>query len=276
MHPHERHSTNPFALLRSLWQHRQLIVVFTKREIISRYRGSMIGLAWSVIIPILLLTVYTFVFSFVFKTRWGVGIPEGRTFFAVVLFVGLIIYNLFAEMLSRGPNLIVNNTNYVKKVIFPLEILPVVSLCSALFQALISFGVLFVAMLIFNGSLHASILFLPLVILPFLIMALGFSWILAALGVFVRDLSQVMSIIVMMLMFLSPVFYPLTAVPPNLRNWLMLNPITDIINQARNVVIFGQAPDWQNLLIYTGISLLFAWFGFWWFQKTRQGFADVL
>lgn len=248
----------------------------TRREVVGRYRGSIMGLAWSFFNPILMLVVYTFVFSVVFKARWGTGVEESQTGFAIVLFVGMIVYGLFAEMVNRAPMLILSNVNYVKKVLFPLEILPVVSMSAALFHALISSCVLLAAILLINGCIAWTALLFPLVILPLLIATLGIAWFLASAGVFVRDVGQTIGIFTTVLMFVSPVFYPISALPEKFQIWLMLNPLTFVIEQSRAVMIFGKMPDWAGLGIYTAASLLMAWSGFWWFQKTRKGFADVL
>jgi lipopolysaccharide transport system permease protein len=161
-------------------------------------------------------------------------------------------------------------------VVFPLEILPVVGLGAALFHSLISLGVLLVAVLLINGGLMWTSVFFPLVILPLLIATLGIAWFLVSLGVFVRDVGQITSFLTMLLMFMSPVFYPVSALPAKFQFWLMLNPLTFVIEQSRAVIIFGKLPDWTGLGIYTIASLVVAWTGFWWFQKTRKGFADVL
>lgn len=276
INPHAHHPTSLAALTRSLWRHRDLITQMTKREVVGRYRGSIMGLAWSFFNPILMLVVYTFVFSVVFKAKWGVGSDESQTSFAIVLFVGLIVYGLFAEMVNRAPGLILSNVNYVKKVIFPLEILPVIGLGAALFHTLISLGVLLAAILLIKGSLAWTAIFFPLIILPLLIATVGVSWFLASLGVFVRDVGQTVGIFTSVLMFVSPVFYPISSLPEKFQIWLMLNPLTFIIEQSRAVMVFGKLPDWRGLGIYTAASLALAWAGFWWFQKTRKGFADVL
>lgn len=275
INPHADHRTSLAALGRSLWRHRELIAQMARREVIGRYRGSVMGLAWSFFNPILMLVVYTFVFSVVFKARWGTG-SESQTGFAVVLFVGMIVYGLFAETVNRAPLLILSNVNYVKKVIFPLEILPVAGMGAALFHTIVSLCVLLAAILLINGSLAWTAIFFPLVILPLLIATLGIAWFLASLGVFVRDAGPTIVIITTAMMFLSPVFYPVSALPEKFQAWLMLNPLTFIIEQSRAIMIFGKLPDWSGLGIYTVVSLLLAWAGFWWFQKTRKGFADVL
>lgn len=264
------------ALTKSLWRNRQLIAQMTKREVVGRYKGSIMGLLWSFINPLLLLVMYTFVFSVVFKARWGVGGNETKTQFAIVLFVGMIVHSLFAEVLNRAPMLILSNVNYVKKVIFPLEILPVISMGAALFHSVVSLLVLFIAFAIFNGYMHWTVIFTPVVLLPLIILTLGLAWALASLGVFLRDVGQTIGLATTVILFCAPVFYSITALPEALRPWMMGNPITFPIEQARAVIVFGQLPNWIGLLIYLAISILVAWMGYAWFQKTRKGFADVL
>ncbi|QBP73982.1 ABC transporter permease [Herbaspirillum huttiense] len=274
--PHAAPSLSPLALLRSLVRHRGLLVQMTKREVVGRYKGSALGVAWSFFNPIFMLVVYTIVFSQIFKSRWGSGGDESQTQFAVVLFVGMIVLNLFSEVINRAPHLIVQNVNFVKKVVFPLEILPLVSLGAAVFHGLISLSVLLLAFVTFNGFLHWTLVFTPLVLLPFLLVIAGLTWTLAALGVFLRDLGQTVAIATTVLTFLSPVFYPVDAVPGKLRTLIMLNPLTFIIEQARNVLIWGRLPDWTGLAIYLLASMVLAWLGYACFQKSRKGFADVL
>ena len=276
INPHAAHPTSLAALGQSLWRNRQLIVQMIRREVVGRYKGSIMGLAWSFFNPVFMLAVYTFVFSVVFKARWGIGGDESKTQFAVVLFVGMIVHGLFAEVLNRAPGLILGNVNYVKKVVFPLEILPVISMGAALFHSIISLGVLLIAFILFNGYLHWTAIFIPLVLLPLVILTLGLAWILASLGVFLRDVGQTIGIITTVMMFLSPVFYPITALPEEFRPWLMANPLTFIIEQAREVLIWGRLPDWAGLGTYTFAATVLAWAGYAWFQKTRKGFADVL
>lgn len=276
MNPHAPQPTSLPALARGLWQNRQLIAQMTRREVVGRYKGSAMGLAWSFFNPVLMLAVYTFVFSVIFKSRWGVSGDESKSQFALVLFVGMIVHGLFAEVLNRAPGLILSNVNYVKKVVFPLEILPVISMGAALFHSLVSLGVLLIAFAIFNGYLHWTAVFTPLVMLPLVILTLGLAWLLASLGVFLRDVGQFTGIVTTVMLFLAPIFYPVTALPEEFRPWLMANPLTFIIEQAREVLIWGRLPDWTGLGIYTLAATVVAWAGYTWFQKTRKGFADVL
>ena len=277
MNPHAAQPTSIMALARSLWRNRQLIVQMTKREVVGRYQGSAMGLAWSFLNPVFMLVVYTFVFSEIFKSRWGgIGGDDSKTQFAVVLFVGMIVLSLFSEVLNRAPGLILSNVNYVKKVVFPIEILPVIAMGAALFHSFISLGVLLAAFALFNGYLHWTAVFTPLVLLPLVILTMGLAWMLASLGVFLRDVGQTIGIITTVLMFLSPVFYPITAVPERFHPIIMANPLTFIIEQAREVLIWGHLPNWLGLGTYTLAAVAIAWAGYAWFQKTRKGFADVL
>lgn len=277
VNPHASHSISPLALARSLWRNRYLIMQMTRREVVGRYKGSVMGLAWSFFNPVFMLVVYTFVFSEVFKIRWGeVDSGDSKTQFAIILFVGMIVLGFFSEVMGRASTLIVGNANYVKKVVFPLEVLPIIAVGAALVHSLISVIVLLGAYVFFNGSLHWTAMLLPFVLLPLLILTAGVGWILASLGVYLRDISQTIGVITTVLTFLSPVFYPVTAVPEKFRGFIMANPLTFIIEQTREVLIWGHVPDWIGLGIYAATTTVFAWIGYVWFQKTRKGFADVL
>jgi lipopolysaccharide transport system permease protein len=275
--PHAAQPVSLSSLVRSLWHNHQLIAQMTKREVVGRYKGSAMGLAWSFFNPVFMLIVYTFVFSEIFKSRWSsAGGEESKTLFAVLLFVGMIVLSLFSEVINRSPTLILSNTNYVKKVVFPIEILPIVAMCAALFHTLISIGVLLMAFIFFNGYIHWTAVFFPLVLVPLIILTTGLAWMLASIGVFLRDVGQTIMIITTVLTFLSPVFYPVAAVPTWFRPFIMANPLTFIIEQAREVLIWGHLPDWQGLITYSFAATAIAWAGYAWFQKTRKGFADVL
>lgn len=265
----------PLEMVTSLWCNRSLIHASAKREVLGRYRGSALGLLWSFFNPLFMLTVYTFVFSVVFNARWG-GASSSKVEFALVLFAGLIVFNLFAECIGRAPSLILSNPNYVKKVVFPLEILPFVALLAALYHVLISLGVWLAAYIVLFGVPHATVFVLPMVILPFTLFIMGLSWALASLGVFLRDVSQFIGVVVTTLMFLSPIFYPASALPESYRHLLYLNPLTPAIEMTRDVLFWGKLPDFTMLAIYWLGTAVIAWLGFAWFQKTRKGFADVL
>lgn len=268
-------SASPIEMFDSLWRNRELIKASTKREVLGRYRGSVMGLLWSFFNPVFMLAVYTFFFSEVFKARWSTG-NESKTEFALVLFAGLIVFNLFAECINRAPGLILSNPNYVKKVVFPLEILPFVGLLSTLYHMLISLVVWLAAYMILFGIPHPTALYLPLIVLPLVLFIMGLSWALASLGAYLRDVGQFIGVVTTVLMFLSPVFFPATALPEAYRHLLYLNPLTPVIEQTRAVLYFGESPDFMMLVFYWLATFIIACLGFAWFQKTRKGFADVL
>lgn len=268
-------SASPREMLASLWRNKGLIRNLVHREVVGRYKGSMLGIFWSLATPIFMLLVYTFVFSVVFKARWGGG-SDSRTEFALVLFAGLILFNLFSECISRAPGLILANVNYVKKVVFPLEVLPWVSMGSALFHFFVSLGVWLMAHLILYGTPHWHAILLPLVLLPLILFVMGLSWTLASLGVYLRDVGQIIGVIITVLMFLTPIFYPASALPEAYQNLMLLNPLTLPIEMGRDLLYWGRLPKLSSLTIYTCASCAFALLGFAWFQKTRKGFADVV
>jgi len=270
-----RESASPLALARSVARNRDLLKGLVAREVVGRYRGSVMGLLWSFFNPILMLAVYTFVFSYVFKARWSGG-DGSKTEFALVLFAGLMVFNMFAECCNRAPLLVTGNAGYVKKVVFPLEILPIVSLGSSLFHLLVSLVVWLVFYAVFVGMPPATALFLPLAVLPLVLMTLGFSWVLASLGVYLRDVAQVIGVVTLVLMYLSPIFYPVSIMPEQYRPFMNISPLTSTVEQVRNVLMWGKGLDWGTWSISMAVGVMLAWLGFAWFQKTRRGFADVL
>ncbi|WP_424193895.1 ABC transporter permease [Ampullimonas aquatilis] len=270
------YSSNPLEIIISLRKNRHLILQMSKREIIGRYRGSLVGLAWSFFNPVLMLIIYTFVFSIVFQSRWGHLQNESRTDFAIILFVGLIVHGLFAECINLAPSLITTNVNYVKKVVFPLEILPWITLANAFFHATISLAVLLTAQLIFNQRIPNTIILFPFVVLPLILGTMGLAWFLSALGVYLRDIGQITNMLTTIMLFVSAVFFPLTALPEKYQYLLGLNPLAFLIEASRKVLIFGEVPNLSVWLMNLLLGILFASLGFAWFQKTRKGFADVL
>jgi len=262
----------PLALL---WRYRVLLRHMTWREISSRYRESVLGTVWAVINPLLMLSIYTFVFGYIMKSRWP-GQGDNKLLFAVTLFAGLIVNTLFAETVNRCTTVITENANYVKKVVFPLEMLPLVVLGSAVFHAVVSLAILVVANVFVGTGLHWSMILLPVVIGPILLTSAGIGWILASLGVYLRDASQVVGFLTALLMFLSPIFYPVTAFPEHMRPYLFLNPLTLPVVEVRQVAIEGVPPHWWSVLAAYGIGLVVAGIGLWFFERTRRGFADVV
>lgn len=253
---------------------RRLLKNLVIREIQSRYRGTFFGFAWLIAYPVLMMGVYSFVFGGVFKSRWMNQGSMGE--FVIMLFCGLIIFTIFSEVANRAPSMITGNPNYVKKVVFPIELLPLVSLGAAFFNSIISFAILCLLILIVNFDIPWTAAIAPLILLPLLLMTAGVSWGLAALGVFFRDLSQIVGIVTSMMLFLSPVFFAVSSAPEAARWLLNFNPLTYPIEEMRHVLIMGQYPNWGHLGAYLVSAMAVAWAGLWVFQRSRPAFADVL
>ena len=268
------HSASLGAVFGSLWSHRGLWWQLVRRDVAGRYRGSLFGSIWAFLNPLLMLTLYTVVFGVFLKTRWAGA--DNSLQFSVVLFAGLIVFNLFAECLNRAPALITQHVNYVKKVAFPLELLPWMVVGTALFHA----GVSLLVWLCFStwvyGVVHWTMVFVPLVVAPLLLMVVGLVWLISSLGVYVRDIGQFIGVVTAFVMFMCPIFYPLESLPPLFQSLMTANPLTFIIQQMRLVMIAGQMPDFGGLALYTLCAVAFAWLAFAWFQRAREGFADVL
>jgi lipopolysaccharide transport system permease protein len=269
------HGHDPFDLVRSAWSHRALIRRLARHDIAARYRGSVLGGMWALFHPLLMLVVYAFVFGKVFGAKWRVG-DATQSDFTVALFAGLLAYNLFAECVNRAPSLILSNPSFVTKVVFPLELLPLVVLAGALFNFVIGFFVWLAFHALVIGSPPLTVLLLPLALLPLLALAAGLTWLLASLGVFLRDAAQVVGILTTALLFLSPVFFPVSALPEPYRSLILWNPLAVPIEWVRALMMWGQVPDVGLFLARLGLTLMFAWLCFAWFQFTRKGFADVV
>ncbi|WP_123042253.1 ABC transporter permease [Cohnella candidum] len=266
---------NPYLHFRQMWSHRELILQLTKREISSRYKGSYLGILWTFVTPILMISIYTFVFSGVFKARWPAG-SSSKMEFALIIFCGLIAFNIFSELISKAPGLILTNVNYVKKVVFPLEILPVVLLGSALIQGIISMFILIIVQLFVTGVINWTIILMPVVLLPIMLMSLGIGWFLSSLGVFLRDIGHIIGVGLTALMFLSPIFYPISSIPNGIKILYVLNPLTYVVEDLRRVMIWGNTPDWLSWFVSLFIGFIISFAGLVWFQKTKKTFADIL
>jgi lipopolysaccharide transport system permease protein len=267
---------NPIALGARIWRYRDLAWQLTWREVTGRYRSSLLGFGWSFITPLVTLSAYTFVFGVVFRARWPQSTSGGLTEFGLALFAGLVAFTFFAECLTRAPGIITASPNYVKRVVFPLEVLPVSVVGSALFHAGVSAVVLVVAHQVLQGVVAWTALLLPIVFVPLVLLALGMTWFFASVGVFFRDAAHTVVLVSQVLMFMTPVFYPVQAVPESLRPLLQLNPLTALIDNTRRVTVQDMPPDWPALGIALIFSSLVAVFGYAWFASTKRAFADVI
>ncbi|PZU29973.1 MAG: sugar ABC transporter permease [Stenotrophomonas sp.] len=264
------------SLGKTLIDNRDLVTGLARREIESRYRGATMGVLWALLNPLIMLSVYTFFFTEVLRSKWQ-GIEQQSSLdFSLVLFPGLLVFAFFSECVARAPTLVTGNQSYVKKIVFPLQILPVVNLISALFHVLIGFVIWIFFFLVIKGTLHPTVALVVFPLIPLGFLTLGFCWVLAALGTYVRDIAHIVTGLLAALIFLAPIFYPITALPEKYRGAIMLNPISVAVEQVRALLYHGTMIDWNQWLIYLGVSLLVAWFGLWVFQRARAGFADVL
>lgn len=258
-------------------QNRSLIWRILQRNVASRYRGSVLGFVWSFIYPLMMLAVYTFVFGVIFKARWGEGtFATNNVAFPLLMFCGMAVFNIFSESVNSSATLVVGNPGFVKKVIFPLEVLPFCNVLTSLIFGLAWFVLLFVGTVIFLGTVSWTIILLPLTLIPVLLMALGLSFWVASLGVYLRDIPQLVGIVTQVLFFMTPIFYPLSIVPERFRWILELNPLSIVVEQTRNLFLFGRVPDlWPMLILYVVAIAIFQ-LGLVWFSNTKKGFADVL
>lgn len=270
-----KYSVSPVRAAMQFLHSRELIWQLIWREVAGRYRGSFAGLLWSFLNPLFSLAMYTFVFGVVFKARWGLK-SENTFDFALVLFAGLIVHGLLSECIIRAPHLVLGNSAYVKQVVFPLEILPVVALGSSVFHTAISILLLVVIWIFAHGSAPLAAMFIPLLLAPLCLIAAGLSWLLSATTVYFRDIDQIVTFISTGLLFFSPIFYSVDSVPEPFRSVIELNPLTYVIEHVRNTLILGELPNTSSYLVYVTISVTVAWTGYAWFQKTRPGFADVM
>lgn len=266
-------SASPRHIISRLWINRELILSLIERDIIGRYKNSYFGVFWAILNPVWMLIIYTFIFTTVFSAKWDKQI-DSQYEFALILFLGLILFNIFSECSLKSTVCITSNVNYVTKVVFPLEILPIVTLGASLFHASLSLLVWYVAYILLRGEISLGILLLPIYALPLILFCAGLSWILAAVGVFMRDLVQIVNAIVSALMFLTPIFYPISALPEKFQIIIRINPLTQPIEEIRNLMVWGHVPQLHSYMIGFFMSIFCAWLGFWIFQRLRIGFAD--
>jgi lipopolysaccharide transport system permease protein len=267
---------SPVGMIVSFVRQRVLIGQIAKRDVVSRYRGAYLGVVWSLITPLMMLAVYTFVFSTIFKSRWGTSADQSKLDFALTLFCGLLVYNVFAETISRAPTLVTGNPSYVKKVRFPLEALPVAALFTALVNGAASLAILLVAWVVVHHTVSSTIWLFPVALLPLCLLALGLAWFISALGVFIRDIAHPVGVLVQMLMFISGIFFPLAQLPPTYQRLLKMNPLVTMLENVRRTLIWGQQPNWKWWAIATAGSFVVMQLGYYWFMRSRKAFADVI
>lgn len=267
---------NPLPGLRIILRNRSLLFYLVKRNISSKYQGSMLGLLWSFIQPLMMLCIYTYVFSVVFKARWGEGIGSSKGAFAIILFCGMSLYTVFSEAVTLSANVVVNNANLVKKVVFPLVLLPLSQAFASFLQGCVWLFLLLAGAVFVYGNLSWSMLLLPLILLPFLLFTAGISFFAASLTVYIRDTPYVLNVILQIFFFLTPIFYPVSAVPESFRKFLLFNPLTYMIEQTRMVLLYARIPDLKLIGISLATGLIVFILGFAWFNKTQKGFADVI
>jgi lipopolysaccharide transport system permease protein len=255
---------------------RELINQLVRREIAGRYRGTYLGIFWSLINPLIMLAVYTLVFGVIFNGRFTHTGKESSLDYALGLFCGINVFNFFAEVVQRSPALILSHPNFVKKVVFPLEVLPLVAVLAALFHLAIATIPLILGLLLAHGSVPWGVLLLIPIAVPLVLATLGVSWFLSAVGVFIRDLQAAVGPALTILMFLSCIFYPLSAVPESLRFVIQLNPMADLVECARSAVMSNTIPDWRMWIALLSSGILVFGIGLWVFRSCRPAFADTI
>ena len=266
------------VFLEELLSEKEIIKQLIVRDISLKYRGSKLGIWWTAINPLLMLAVYTLVFSQVFKARWGINTDEtqGPIYFGLNIFCGLIIFNLFAECTIKSPNLICSNPNFVKKIIFPISTLGVTIVGSALIQSAINCLVLVIVQIVLTHNFQISTILIPIIWLPIALKCLGITWVLSVIGVYIKDIGQVVNPLTNMMMFLSPIFYPSEALPEKIRWLTSVNPLTFGIEETRNAIIKGQWTNAQDLIIQIIGSLVICQGGYWLLTKNKRYFGDLV
>ena len=271
------HFAGPLELIRCLARNRRLIGQFTRRDLLGRYRGSYLGMLWSFLNPLLLLAIFTVVFGVIFKGKLLEHRAEGPADFALAMFAGLIVFNYFSECITRAPNLIMMNTNYVTKIVFPLEILPVTTVLASLVHTLVSLIPLWIGVLLLDGHLPRTILVWPVLLLPLCAFNLGIVWLVSALGVFLRDLNEIVVAVVQILLYASAIFYPITT--DKLGDFYPIvryNPVAFLVEQSRLLAVYGDSINWPGYGWTTLVSLVFMLGGYTVFMRVKHVFADVI
>ena len=264
-----------FSSLKVLHKNYDLILIFLIRDISSRFKGSYLGIFWMIATPLFMLAIFTFIFGEIFKIKW-LDIPESKNYFAIILFSGLMIYNFFAESLSKSSTLFVSNVNYIKKILFPLEILPVISVLSCAVQLAVTFLVWLIFYFIVVGIPDLSILLFPIILLPFFFILTGLTFLFSTLGVFFRDTSSIINVLITMLLFLSPIFYPISIIPEEYQIYIYINPVAYQIEITRDILLWNTLPNLNYFGMYLVLSFLFFSLTISYFRKYKDRFIDVI
>lgn len=260
--------------LRGLWLEKNLLALMVKRDCIGRYKGSFLGMLWPMINPIGHLILYTFLFGYVLKVKFGMTQSTGN--FALYLMAGLLPWSAFSESLSRASTVILEHPNLVKRVVFPLQILPLIPIFSAIVTESIAFALLLIAVLISMHSIPITVLFVPLIVVAQFLLTSGICWIIGSLSVFVRDIRHMMALGLSAWMYATPIVYPATALPEPARFLLWVNPMAGIVTDYRRCLLDGLPPDWPHFAMYAIAGLILFVIGLNFFEKTQKTFADVM
>ena len=265
----------PGAIARNIEVTKQL----TTRDIGAKYKGSKLGMIWTVLNPLIMLSVYTVVFSEIFQAKWGEGLMNGETsrlVFALNLFCGLTVFNIFSESIGKSAILIVNNPNFVKKIRFPLHTLGTMTVLSAIYNAMNNLVIIGMTLLITKGHIYATMLLIPVIWLPLTLFCMGLTWIFSVMGVYIRDINQILSALISCMMFLSPIFYPASALPVGLQWMVQINPLARTIEQTRQVILIGGMPDVGGFIVPTMLSILWCEMCYRILEYTQRDLSDIL
>ena len=270
-------STAQRDIWRPLWQlpaRGELIFSFAKRELLGRYKGSVLGLAWAVLTPVVMIAIFTIIFAGMFGARFGAS--DSHWDYAIYLFCGLLPWSMFQDSVQQSAHTIVSHSNLVKRVVFPLETLPAAQVLAALCNQLFATIALLVATLIIRQRFELTAFWLPVLLVPQLLFALGSAWLIASLGVFLRDITQGITLLLMAWMYLTPIIYPEAIVPERFTTFISINPFTSLVRSYRHIFLEGAAPDWSGMAYFSAFAVVIFVFGYWWFARTRKNFADVV
>lgn len=258
----------------SLWNHRTLVRMMVSRDFKGRYRGSLLGALWPLIHPVGHLLLYTFVFCVILKVRFGTDASTSN--FALYLMSGLLAWGAISESIARSTTCILEVPNLVKRVVFPLEVLPIVVALSSAATQVGGMLILIACAIVYQGAVHQSLLFIPVIAFSQLLFTTGLCWLLASLGVYIRDMRHLITLGLSAWMYMTPIVYPASALPENLKFLIWINPVAGIVTDYRRVILEGRAPDFAMYTFYTAIAVAFFFSGYYFFVKTKRSFADVM